>query len=374
MRIMDPMLPFLGSEFHVSLSEAGQTITYFSIAYGCSLFFIGAVGDRYGKLQVTAWSCALCGLTTLSCALAPDYLFLKTGRLLSGAASSAVMTLAMAWVGDVVPYERRQSVLSRLLIGMSLGVTGGILIGGFAADGMIGWRLVFIMLAAGYMLAGIALLFLLRTLPQQASMAYPRHASILRTSIREYRRIVERPWPRVMLLTVAVEGALYFGALAFIPFHLNGKHGISFSMAGSIVMLAGLGGLFFSLGAGVFLGLGERRLVACGGMLMAASLSVLGYAPTWLAALPACFCAGMGFYMCHSTLQAKATQMDPERRGAAMAAFSSCFFLGQSAGVALFGRFIERISSTAAMGTAALGLSIVALAFAMRMKARPTPH
>src|SRR5690606_7934447 len=121
--------------------------------------------------------------------------------------------------------------------------------------------------------------------------------------------------------------------------------------------------LFFSLGAGLFLSLGERRLVAGGGIVMAASLAGLGFAPTWLAELPACFCAGMGFYMCHSTLQANATQIDPERRGAAMAAFSSCFFLGQSAGVALFGRFIERTGSTAAMGTAAVGLSIVALLF-----------
>src|SRR5690554_13568 len=57
MRIMDPLLPFLSSEFHVSLSEAGQTITYFSITYGLSLFFIGAVGDRYGKLRVATWAC-----------------------------------------------------------------------------------------------------------------------------------------------------------------------------------------------------------------------------------------------------------------------------------------------------------------------------
>jgi len=115
-------------------------------------------------------------------------------------------------------------------------------------------------------------------------------------------------------------------------------------------------------------GLGERRLVVTGGLMTAAALLVLGFAPTWLAALPACFCAGMGFYMYHSTLQANATQIDPARRGAAMAAFSSCFFLGQSAGVALFGRFIERAGSTAAMGVAALGLAVVILVFAARLK------
>src|SRR5690606_32514632 len=156
-----------------------------------------------------AWSCALCGLTTLSCALALDLALLKAARLFSGAASSAVMTLGMAWVGDVVPYERRQSVLSRLLIGMSLGVTGGILVGGFAADGMFGWRIVFATLAAAFMLVGVALFFLLRAVPEQTQAALQRD-SILRISIREYRKILERPWARVLLLTVAVEGILYF--------------------------------------------------------------------------------------------------------------------------------------------------------------------
>lgn len=371
MRFMDPMLPFLGREFHVSLSEAGQTITYFSIAYAASLFFVGAFGDRYGKLQVTAWSCVLCGLAAVLCAIAPDFLFLKTARLFSGAASSAVMTLSMAWLGDVVPYERRQSVLSRLLIGMSLGVTGGILIGGFAADDVVDWRLVFVLLAAAYMVVGAALVFLLRSAPSRSGSA-SRRGSLLSASIREYCSIFQLPWARVLLSTVALEGAFYFGALAFIPFHLNVKYGITLSLAGSIVMLAGLGGLFFSIGANQFLTLGERRLIAGGGIGMAASLVLLGFSPTWLVALPACFCAGMGFYMCHSTLQANATQMDPKRRGASVAAFSSCFFIGQSAGVALFGRLIERTNSTVAMGVAAVGVFFVALFFAMRLKARST--
>lgn len=374
MRIMDPLLPFFGRDFHISLSDAGQTITYFSVAYGLSLFFVGAVGDRYGKLRVSAWACVLCALATVVCAIAPDFLSLRIGRLLSGATSSAVMTLAMAWIGDVVPYERRQSVLSRLLIGMSLGVSVGILVGGFAADQTISWRFLFVVLAGCFFLVGIALFLLLPSLPSQARQVNVRHGFLARVTIDEYRKVLERPWARLMLLTVFIEGALYFGALAFIPSHLHGMHGISLSLSGAIVMLAGLGGLFFSVCAGLFLRFGELRLIAAGGGLIAGSLLIIGTAPSWAAALPGCFCAGMGFYMLHSTLQAHATQMAPERRGAAMAAFSSCFFLGQSAGVALFGQVIERVHSSAAMAAAGAGLLVLALVFAARLKARPAQH
>ena len=42
----------------------------------------------------------------------------------------------------------------------------------------------------------------------------------------------------------------------------------------------------------------------------------------------------------HNTLQTHATQMAPERCGTAVAAFASCFFPGQSAGIGMAGRVV----------------------------------
>jgi hypothetical protein len=36
------------------------------------------------------------------------------------------------WIGDVVPYEHRQAVLARFLIGQIIGLTAGVWLGGFA--------------------------------------------------------------------------------------------------------------------------------------------------------------------------------------------------------------------------------------------------
>ena len=56
--------------------------------------------------------------------------------------------------------------------------------------------------------------------------------------------------------------------------------------------------------------------------------------------MPACALMGLGFYMMHNTLQTHATQMAPERRGAAVSSFAACFFLGQSAGVGVAGLLV----------------------------------
>lgn len=368
LRFMDPLLPLFASDFDVRLREAGQTVTWFSFAYAIGLFFFGAIGDRFGKLRVIGWACVACSFTTLGCAVAPDFLSLRIGRLLSGFASSGVMALAMAWVGDVVPYERRQSVLAQLLIGMSFGVSSGILVGGLAADRTISWRLVFLVLTGLYVAVSPVLLLRGRRLHPQLA---PRPRLLARATAEEYLKVLRRPWARVVLLTSFLEGGLYTGALAFIPSHLHARHGVSLAVAGSVAMFTGLGGLFFALTARLFLVLGEHRLVVWGGALMSASLLVVGLAPTWIAAVPGCFLAGTGLYMLHSTLQAHGTQMAPEQRGAAMGAFSASYLFGQAAGVALFGRVVEQASTTAAVVTPALGLVALGFAFAARLKARP---
>jgi predicted MFS family arabinose efflux permease len=67
--------------------------------------------------------------------------------------------------------------------------------------------------------------------------------------------------------------------------------------------------------------------------------------------------------MLHNTLQINATQMAPERRGAAVAAFASCFFLGQSLGVGIAGRLIDKFGSTQIMLIGACGVVAVGINF-----------
>jgi predicted MFS family arabinose efflux permease len=67
--------------------------------------------------------------------------------------------------------------------------------------------------------------------------------------------------------------------------------------------------------------------------------------------------------MLHNTLQINATQMAPERRGAAVAAFASLFFLGQSLGVALGAGLIRWIDTTGVLLLGAVGVLLVSSAF-----------
>jgi predicted MFS family arabinose efflux permease len=175
----------------------------------------------------------------------------------------------------------------------------------------------------------------------------------------------------MVLVTVFLEGSFLYGAFAFIASHVHQVFGVSLTTAGTLVMLFGLGGFLFAMASTMLVGwFGETGLSAWGGIFVTGALVAIGLAPAWWWAIPGCFAAGLGFYMLHNTLQINATQMAPERRGAAVSAFASCFFLGQSAGVGIAGTMVEKIGTPAVIAAGGAGVLLVAINFSRLLRAK----
>jgi predicted MFS family arabinose efflux permease len=182
-------------------------------------------------------------------------------------------------------------------------------------------------------------------------------------------------WARVVLITILVEGAIVFGALAFVPSALHERFAISLTAAGAIVSAYGFGGVAYTLVAKPLVErLGERGLALGGGAVMLVSFAALWLAPSAGVALAACFVLGFGFYMLHNTLQTNATQMSPTARGIAVAMFASCFFVGQSIGVGLASLIVDHAGAKWLDPLAMVLMPIVALTFAHRLRSRPAKH
>lgn len=364
MRVADAQLPALADHFGVGLAATAQVITVFSVAYGVMQLAYGPLGDRIGKWRVIAALVFVSGLTAAACALAPTFPLLMLARLFAGATCAAIIPLAMAWIGDAVPYERRQPVLARFLTGQILGMAAGQWAGGIAADLGV-WQLPFALLSLWFVVAG-TLLWRMRTAGTAASPPKAGGGHLL----REIGYVLSQRWARVIVAVVFTEGVLLFGAIAFFATHLHLAHGLALSVAGGIVTLYAFGGLLFAFGSRALLArLGEAGVAAGGGVLIALGLAAVALSPWWWTAPAACGVAGLGFYMLHNTLQTNATQMAPQARGTAVSVFASSFFLGQTAGVALAALAVERFGTTATITAMALPLLGLALLFA-RLRSR----
>ena len=370
LRVSDPLLPRLASDFSLSLGQAATVITVFAIAYGLSQLLFGPLGDRFGKYRVIAWGCVACAFTTTACAMAPSFQILLVARTFAGATAASVIPLSMAWIGDVTSYERRQPILARFLIGQILGISAGVLAGGYAAD-HLHWRAPFEGIALLFAITGIGLLRMNSRLPARARQIRPPQGSALARMVSEFGQVIALPWARVVVLTVFAEGAFLYGSFAFMVAHLHQTHSIALAVSGQVVMLFGFGGLLFALSARYLVHrLGEDGLCLWGGALVAASFLVIAWGAHWWWSVPACFLAGLGFYMLHNTLQINATQMAPERRGAAVASFAAAFFTGQSVGIAINGTLIDHIGTAGVITMGAAGVLLVSLNFSRLLRAR----
>ena len=368
LRVNDALLPKLATEFGISLGTAAQVISVFAIAYGFAQLFFGPVGDRFGKYRVIAWATLACAATALACAAAPDFDTLRIARALAGATAAAVIPLSMAWLGDVVAYEHRQPVLARFLIGQIVGLSAGVWLGGLAAD-QLSWRAPYLFLAALFVAVSVALFVFNRRLPLHARAMKRASGPVLRRVVAEFAGVFSLPWARVILGLVFLEGMCLYGPFAFIASHLHQAFGLSLSAAGAVVMLFGVGGFVFAIMSHrLVANLGEPGLIRWGGAFMCIALLMVGYAPAWGWALAGCLLLGLGYYMLHNTLQVNATQMAPDRRGAAVSAFASSFYLGQSVGVSLGGVWVGAIGTGSFLAIGAIGVLCVSITFGVLRK------
>lgn len=355
MRACDTLLPALADEFSTTVGQASRVIFVFAVAYGVFQLGFGPLGDRYGKLRVIALCALACVIGNGIAFFSPTLDWLVTARIVSGAFAAGIYPMAMAWVGDNVAYGERQVALARLVSASVLGTLAGQWLSGVIAE-WVGWRPTFALLAGLFLVAGALLLRAARGGASPAG-AVPRGRPALLD-------ILALPAVRWLLAVTALEGAMAFGAIAFMPSLLQRHHAASLSMAGGLTAFYGAGGFVYSRVAGRLLRrMGEPGLARLGGVSLCLGFLAFGYAPDLVWVPAACGLAGFGFYCLHNTLQTNATQMAPSARGAAMALFACVLFLGQSAGVLAAAWVADHLSDAlifAIVGPGLLALSLVA--------------
>jgi YNFM family putative membrane transporter len=246
-RAADTLLPQIAADFAITVGAASIVVSTYAVMHGAMQLVTGPAGDRLGKYRMIAIATALCAALTLVCGLTTSLAGLTLARLATGMCAAWIIPLGMAYIGDVVPYDRRQQVLARYLSGQ---ITGQLF--GQASDGIIGdalgWRAVFFVLAGMFAMAALALFYelkvnpLTRPLPKRDKGADAAERSVF----ADYRRILETPWARIMLLAVFLEGAFMFGAFAYVGADLHQRFGLNFTLVGVVIAAFGAGGLVYA--------------------------------------------------------------------------------------------------------------------------------
>ena len=362
LRLFDALLPTVAEDFAVPVTTASVVVTAFTLAYGLFQIVHGPLGDRVGKLTTVGGAVLIAAAASLGCAFAPSLHALTWLRFATGIGAAAIVPLSLAWIGDNTPYEKRQATLGRFLAFVLLGQILGPAFGGALAE-FASWREVFYVLAAVFL--GVAVvLFAEDRKARRATVP----ARIPTGVLRAYSAVLRDRWVRVVMLTVFLEGSLFYGAFAYGGAYLKERFDLSYLVIGALLAGFGLGGVTYSLLVRRLLArLREQGFVLTGGLILFVCFLALPLFPLWQATVPLFIASGFGFYMFHNTLQTRATEMAPQARGTAIAVFAFSLFMGQAGGVAAYGLLISAVGYQWSFTLAGVGLLALALWFARRV-------
>ena len=354
---MDSLLPQIAADLHTTIGLAAMVVTAYAVTHGSIQLVIGPVSDRFGKYRTVALTCAIGAVLVAMCGTVSTLPQLALARLATGAAAGWIIPISMAYVGDVTAHDRLQQILGRYISGQILGQLFGQAAGGVLGD-LLGWRDVFFVLAGLFAVAAAGLVFELSVNPQTRKSS----ARGGRGLIGGYAAVLTNPFARVVLIAGFIEGALAWGAFAYIGAYLHLHFGLSFSLVGGIVACFGVGGLIYAAMVKLLVHrLGQSGLAVTGGFILAAAYLELAFGSLWWLAAVATTAIGLGFYMLHNTLQTNATQMTTQARGTAVGLFSSALYIGQTAGVAAGALVIDRAGAMPLF----LGTAVTLPAFAI---------
>ncbi len=364
-RVVAPLLPAIAASLGVSVAAAGSAVTLYLLPYGLCQLVYGPLGDRLGKLRLIRSAMVVLAAGTAACALAPTLLALDVLRLATGIAAAAVVPMALAHLGDTLPYAERPRAIGVLMAGAAAGQTVSMGIGGVVGE-LLSWRFVFALYGAVALAVALRLARLERdTAVAAASRDRPCAAGGAgspagrgsRSAWTGYVDLVRLPAARALYLTVAVEGFSAFGPFAYIAAHLQARDGLSTLGAGLVLVANGLGAFVGArLVAAAVRRLGERGAIVTGALVMGVPYLLLATPLDWRLAPLALLVMGAGFPIAHAVLQTRATELAPAARGTSLSLFAFSLFLGGGLGTAVHGLLVAGPGSHASMAAGGVGL------------------
>ncbi|HIZ99932.1 MAG TPA: MFS transporter [Candidatus Collinsella stercoripullorum] len=405
---VSPALPAIARGLSVLPAAATVVLTAYMVPYGALQPVCGAIADRVGRLRLLrAIVLGLCAGTVL-CAAAPSLELLVAARILTGCFAAGIISVSQAFVGDVVEPARRGGAVG-MLMGITFtgqGLSAGL--GGILTE-LVGWRVAF----ASFGILAAAAWILLSTLREPdgagsrtsggsgsvsaagggcsrtsggsggvsaagghgradgtAGEARARAASGRRGTGAERPvvaflaaavRIFLGPHRAVFLLACST-GVLFLGVYGLMGTFLNAVCGLGSTEAGLVMMLYGV----FCLVGGALSGrlggrLGLPGVIAVGeASAVAAACALLASAATasWVPALVAAGCLGLGYILVQPTLVTLSMDADPERAGLCTGLIGSGVFIGGGVGSALGGLLLGAGGYLVLWGVAAAGLAV----------------
>lgn len=352
---VSPALPAIAQTLAIAPAAATIILTAYLTPYGLLQPVCGAIGDAVGRVRLLCIIVAGLAASTVLCAAAPTLEALVAARIVTGCFAAGIISVNQSLVGSVVSEEDRQGAVG-LLMGVTFtgqGLSAGL--GGLICD-LVGWRAAFIcfgVLGAAAWL-GVRRLRYLDEMDGTSAIDAPgagvnaAGAGVVGSAEREPFRpaaflrhaaqILFGPG-RAIYFVAFTTGIIFLGVYGFMGTFLAERCGLSSTQAGLLMMFYGLACLAGgSISGRIGEARGQRGVIAVGetsGVIATALLAASTITGSWMPALPAAACLGLGYILVQPTLVSFSMDIDPSHTGLCTGLIGLGVFAGGGIGSSL---------------------------------------
>lgn len=362
---VSPALPAIAQTLAIAPAAATIILTAYLTPYGLLQPVCGAIGDAVGRVRLLCIIVAGLAASTVLCAAAPTLEALVVARIVTGCFAAGIISVNQSLVGSVVSEEDRQGAVG-LLMGVTFtgqGLSAGL--GGLICD-LVGWRAAFIcfgalgaaawlgvrrlryldeMDGAGTVDAADASVSAIDAADADVSAAgaggsAEREPFRPAAFLRHAAQILFGPG-RAIYFVAFTTGIIFLGVYGFMGTFLAERCSLSSAQAGLLMMFYGLACLAGgSISGRIGEARGQRGVIAVGetsGVIATALLAASTITGSWMPALPAAACLGLGYILVQPTLVSFSMDIDPSHTGLCTGLIGLGVFAGDGIGSSLGG-------------------------------------
>lgn len=257
--------PDIAEIYQIPLSDAGNLVGYFAVAYAVSTPIIVLSTGRFRRFPLFVIFLMVFNVGNILAILAPSYEVLMLARICTAIVSGVTLSTVMTFINDIIPQEQAPRIISFVYAGFSVASVLGTPIGTLLSDAF-GIKSAFVAVEAVALLVTVLLL-----------ISVPRSGSTdVSSSVREQLVILKDRRIILVLVMKAFGMAATYVFYVYVTPILEDSVGLSVWMVSLVLFFYGGATIVSNLGSGSLAqryGLGKLPLMFA---LQAVVLALLG--------------------------------------------------------------------------------------------------
>jgi len=338
--VISPVLPLFAEEFGVGAAVIGLTLSFFALARLILNVPLGLLSDRYGRRMLLVWGPAVTAVGMVGSGLSGDIYQLLAWRFIAGAGSAMYMTGAQIYLTDISTTATRARFIGTNQGALLLGTAIGPGVGGLVAE-FWGLRAPFHVVGAA---ALVAMVYAHLRVPETRHLALAQAEESKPAPGTKPRRawvtfLMSRDFLAVSLVTMAIFFTRTASRQTILPLLASARLGMGAGSLGVLFTVMSVINLVLVVPAALIADrFGRKAAIVPSGLLVAATLAMVGGANTITLLVIACLAMAVGNSIAGPAPAAYAADIAPPHlRGMAMGMYRSSGDVGFLIGPPLLG-------------------------------------